>query len=205
MAMANRIQNDTEMEPPKPSRQDDNLEKRWLAAVAGGDKSAFEALYRCYFPRLLRFCHRLSNQLEGLDEIVNDVMLVVWNRAASYDQKCRPSTWIFGIAYRKTLDSQRRRRKDHLLDPLDAHPDLPQPSSYAHHETRDWLHAGFQELSIDHRTVLELTYQYGMSYQEIAQVMDCPENTVKTRMFHARKKLQSILPRLADPTQESTP
>lgn len=178
----------------------DAEEKRWLGAIArSDDRQAFEALYRRYHPRLLRFCHRLNGQLESLEEIVNDTMLVIWRKASSYDPTCRPSTWIFGIAYRKTLENLRRRRRHNRFESLDSHPGLHQPSPSSVHETADWLHTAFMELSEEHRSVVELTYYYGMSYKEIAQVVGCPENTVKTRMFHARKKLQSILPRLAEP------
>ena len=61
----------------------------------------------------------------------------------------------------------------------------------------DWLHAGFEVLSAEQRAVVELTYFHGMHYVEIAKLMDCPENTIKTRMHHARKKLAPMLQRLA--------
>jgi RNA polymerase sigma-70 factor (ECF subfamily) len=62
------------------------------------------------------------------------------------------------------------------------------------------LHAGISELSTEHRQVVELTYFCGFSYQEIAAIADCPVNTIKTRMFHARRRLKRLLPRLAGDT-----
>ena len=66
------------------------------------------------------------------------------------------------------------------------------------HAGREWLSSGLDLISVDQRSVVELTYFSGYSYQEIADIMKCPVNTVKTRMFHARRKLANILPLLEE-------
>ena len=81
----------------------DTDETYLLGKIAAGDKLAFEALYRAYFPRLSRFIGRMARSPALIEEVVNDTMLVVWQKAASFDGSCKPSTWIFAIAYRKTL------------------------------------------------------------------------------------------------------
>jgi RNA polymerase sigma-70 factor (ECF subfamily) len=65
------------------------------------------------------------------------------------------------------------------------------------------IQTGLAELSVDHRQVIELTYFCGFSYQEIADIAGCPVNTVKTRMFHARRRLKVLLPRLAGNKSET--
>jgi RNA polymerase sigma-70 factor (ECF subfamily) len=67
-----------------------------------------------------------------------------------------------------------------------------------HEDLRDLLDAALDRLSPDHRAVVELTYFHGCSYEEIAAIVDCPVNTVKTRMFHARAKLRKLLPTLGE-------
>ncbi len=184
---------------PDDGRNPDQIESQWLKAISRGDRQAFEAFYRVYFPRLLRFSHRITGQLNGLEEIVNDVMLVIWQKASTYDGTSRPSTWVFGIAYNKCMHAIRREKRQSLNVALEdiGREMVGNQNIIGDHETSEWLNTAFALLSPDQRTVLELTYFYGMSYQEIAQIMDCPENTIKTRMFHARKKLQKILPGLA--------
>ena len=59
-------------------------------------------------------------------------------------------------------------------------------------ENIDWLNSALASLQPDHRAVIELTLYQGLAYQEIAIILDCPENTVKTRMFHARKKIAAF-------------
>ena len=170
----------------------------WLIDhVAAGDLHAFELLYHSYFPRLTRFLERLMRRPDLIGEIVNDTMLVVWQKARSFDGSCKLSTWIFAIAYRKALKAL------HTLDDpvecdFDAMPDEAghEPEEEArHHEIRDRLLKALDTLSFDQRTVVCLTYFHNLEYGEIADIMDCPVNTVKTRMFHARRRLEAVLTR----------
>lgn len=165
-----------------------------LRRVGGGDRLAFQTLYRAYFSRLARFLERMMRNVTLIEEVINDTMLVVWQKADSFDGSCKLSTWIFGIAYRLAL------KAIHGLDepvetPLDhygAEADEPEHSL----QTRQ-LQAGvgraLDSLPLEQRVVVSLTYYHGMAYQEIADTMGCPLNTVKTRMFHARLKLKDML------------
>jgi RNA polymerase sigma-70 factor (ECF subfamily) len=78
----------------------DGGEPQLLRQIAAGDRTAFQALYRLYFPRLARFLDRMVRNAPLLEEIINDTMLVVWQKAQTYDHSCKVSTWIFAIAYR---------------------------------------------------------------------------------------------------------
>jgi len=69
---------------------------------------AFEQLYRAYHPRLTRFLERLTRRPGLVGELLNDTMLVVWNRAGTYNGRCQVSTWIFAIAYRKAMKALQR-------------------------------------------------------------------------------------------------
>jgi RNA polymerase sigma-70 factor (ECF subfamily) len=171
-----------------------------LTGIANGDEKALEQLYLSYHSRLQRFIARITGRADRLEEVINEVMYVVWQKATTYNGSCRPSTWIFGIAYNKARKSMQKSRFDQAesLDLMDSentqfgrnNPELKQL------ELRNTLENAFYVLSPDQRTVIELTYYHGLHYDEIAQLMDCPENTVKTRMYHARKKLASILTKL---------
>src|SRR5277367_783643 len=64
-------------------------------------------------------------------------------------------------------------------------------------DDREWVGAALVQLAEEQRTVLELFYRFGHSCEEIAEMVDCPTNTVKSRMFHGRRNMQRLLPRLA--------
>jgi len=177
-----------------------------IERITGRDQDAFETLYCRYYDRLFRFIIRVTGRLGMIEETINDTMYVVWQKAATFNGCSRPSTWIFAIAYKKALKSLSRRKYTPHPD-LECSLDETQPCHKTLHseqlETENWLAAAFDRIPPEQRATVELTYYFGMSYREIADVMDCSENTVKTRMFHARRKLKSILPQLADPSARS--
>lgn len=181
----------------------DDSDRALLRSVAAGDRRAFRALYERFYHQILRFIYRITRRFDVAEEGVNDVLLVVWQDASSYAGRSRVSTWIMGIAYRKALKlaerSRRRQERFPSTDPV-CLGDMA-PDEAAHPETnelKDWLAAALEQLSGEHRAVVELTYYHGYSYAEIARIVDCPVNTVKTRMFYAREKLGRLLPPLAD-------
>jgi RNA polymerase sigma factor (sigma-70 family) len=181
----------------------DDPDAALIQSVGAGDHAAFEHLYKRYYPYLFRFILRTTRCLEGIEEIINDVMLVVWRSAANLELTSRTSTWILGIAYRKALKSISRSRRSREMLPIEGvEYDLPRDSKTAmeHLELSDLLTVALQSMSPEHSAVIELAYYHGMHYAEIAEVMDCPEATVKTRMFYARKKLRSVLPGLMGET-----
>ena len=168
-----------------------------IARICKTDEKALELLYRHYYSRLFRFIARVTRREDLIDEVINDVMYVVWEKAESYNQQCQPSTWIFGIAYNKARQSLRNagNNDEESLDEMDGDNLLfeENDSGLKQLEMTNWLEPALDMLSPDQRAVIELTYFQGLHYSEIAVLMECPENTVKTRMHHARKKLAVIL------------
>jgi len=163
--------------------------------VAARDGNAFDTLYRGYYPRLKRFIERVTRRPQLVDEVVDDTMLVVWRKASSYDLHSRLSTWIFGIAFRRALKALKG-----YDTPVEFEPDkYPAPTASGpegmlqQQETRASVARALAALSIPHRAVLELCYFEGHSCAEIAEIMQCPVSTVKTRMFHARRRLRALM------------
>lgn len=176
-----------------------NDETLLLRRVATKDRRAFEALYNLYYRRLFGYLLKLTRRAELVEEVLNDVMLAIWKGAASFDGRSRPSTWIFGIAYHKALKALARRPSEVDGD-ADGSPepvDRDEPESLAaRRELAGVLGRALGSLSPEQRAVVELTYYYGLAYPEIAEIVGCPVNTVKTRMFHARRRLKELLPAL---------
>lgn len=166
-----------------------------IRRIAKEDRVAFEELYRLYFPRLVQFLRVLTRNVHLTEEVINDAMLVVWQKAGTYNYTAKVSTWIFSIAYRRGLKAIKK-----MDEPVDA--DFENTSGSIDFEPEHGLNCrqlkariedALNELPQEQRSVVALTYYHGMAYEEIAQTMECPINTVKTRMFHARRKLKSLL------------
>jgi RNA polymerase sigma-70 factor (ECF subfamily) len=166
-----------------------------LGRIAAGDRKAFEALYRAYFPRLERFLRRMTRSAPLIEEIVNDTMLAVWRKAATFDGSSKASTWIFAIAYRRACKSLQSFDEpvEALDDEREGHeadrPDLQLECQ----RLGQAVDAALATLPLAQRTVFQLTLYHDMSYLEIAEIMACPINTIKTRLFHARKRLATLL------------
>ncbi len=164
-----------------------------VADAARGSVRAFETLYRIYRPRLARFLQRLTHRPQLTEELINDTMLAVWHRAHTYNGHSKVSTWIFAIGYRKALKARKR-----LDDPVHADPDT-EPTSAAPEgellqlERNARIGTAMRALSAEHRAVIELSYFQDFDYPQIAAIVHCPLGTVKTRMFHARRKLERLL------------
>lgn len=180
------------------ARLDDDAET--LARIGGGDLEAFEEVYARYSRRVYAFTLRVLRNPELVEEAVSDTFLAIWRSAASFDGRSRASTWIFGVAYRKALRALERRRKVDTVTPdqvtLVEDERTGPDATCAREEEARLLERALRGLPAEQRAVVELTYFHGLSYAEIAAVIECPVNTVKTRMFHARRKLRAALPAL---------
>jgi RNA polymerase sigma-70 factor, ECF subfamily len=172
-------------------------DEQLLAKVAARDREAFRQLYQIYHRRLARFLIRITRRQEIAEEIINDTLWVVWNKAAAFRGNSAVSTWIMGIAYRRGLKTLRRLHTTAAaMTSLDVSEALTADESSEARDRDDWLACALAQLPVEQRMVLELAYYFGHSYEEIGEIMSCPVNTVKTRMFHARRKLKVLLPGL---------
>jgi RNA polymerase sigma-70 factor (ECF subfamily) len=164
--------------------------------VALQDRQAFEMLYRQYVPRLHRYLSKLIPQSDLIEEVLDDVMVVVWRNAACFDGTAKLSTWILGIACHKALKARAKLPKQPgaLPPPAPAWSQANDPAELLKHQDLQCeLARALEHLSSEQRTVVELAWHQEYSYQEIATMMGCPVNTVKTRMWHARQYLSQAL------------
>jgi RNA polymerase sigma-70 factor (ECF subfamily) len=178
-----------------PPRRDGSEEVRLIERVSARDPDAFKQLYRLYQPRLHRFLANLLRCTQLVEEALDDTMIVVWQSAHKFRGASKVSTWIFAIAYRKALKARTRWPETVEDEDRDLRMDLgpgPEQQLQRLRLHRSLLDA-MDQLSANHRAVIDLTYFHGLSCRDIADVMNCPVDTVKTRMFHARRHLRESL------------
>ena len=187
-------------EYPRPSRGNSKV-REWagelelLAKIRAGDIAAFEQLYHLYHPRLRRFLWTLTRRPALTEEVLDDTLMVIWHRPDSFHGESKLSTWLFAIAYRKAMRAL--RKQDDAIEDLDADrrisPDAGPDDSSRRERVHKLLAEAISDLSPAHRAVVDLTYFHELGYREIAAILECPVDTVKTRMFHARKHLRKKL------------
>lgn len=150
-------------------------------------------LYDIYYPRLRRFLVGMIQDRELVSELINDVMMIVWQKAAGFRMQSLLSTWIFGIAYRRALDGIRKdKRYRQVLHEVPTQSAMD--NSLNESITVRDLNVCMKVLTPEQLAVAKLTFEFGYSYPEIAEILQIPVNTVKTRMFSARKSMQKAGP-----------
>ena len=167
-----------------------------LNRIAKGEKLAMQALFARHNVRVYRFVLRLVGDQTIAEDLVSEVFIDVWRNADRFEGHSQVSTWILAIARFKAL-SALRRRKDLELD---------QDEAAAIEDTADDPEIAMQKkdrvailrecmshLSHDHREIIDLVYYHEKSVDEVAEIVGVPKNTVKTRMYYARKRMSELL------------
>ena len=169
-----------------------------LKQIAEGDRDAFTELYKSYQPRLIKFCCRmLKNDVALAADMADEALIEVWKSAGSFSGLSLPSTWIHSIA-RYRMIGYLRKNKEILQDDdfeqlnLEDTDLLPEDEVIISERDRKIVD-DLGKLSKKHREVIELVYFRELSIREISDMLKVSENTVKTRMFYARKHLKSLL------------
>jgi RNA polymerase sigma-70 factor, ECF subfamily len=167
-----------------------------VSAIAAGDRQAMQALYLRHNVRVYRFVLRLVADAALAEDVVSEVFLELWRRAEGFEARSRVSTWLLAIARYKALSALRARSHDQLDDGAAAA--VADPADDAEtilaDQDRGWIvRQCLAQLSAIHREVLDLVYYHDKSVEEVAEIVGVPASTVKTRMFYARKRMQSLL------------
>lgn len=174
--------------PNSYSELDDN---RILTLIKNQrDRMALTELYNRYRCSLGRYLQRGIGDSKLIEEAYNDVMMTVWNSAGNFHGKSKVSTWLYGIARNKRMTHYQRESKHAHHTTEDQLDSLSEKDDSSLKET---IQNAITALSDQHKDVIELAYFHGYSTAEIAEIVDCPANTVKTRLFHARQKLKVVL------------
>jgi RNA polymerase sigma-70 factor (ECF subfamily) len=179
---------------------DDAKAKELLGRIARQDEAAFETIYRAFSRRVFSYALFMLKDSHRAEEVLVDTMHEVWRNAARFRGDSLFSTWLIGIARNKALLVHRGRRADELHDDLDdvAETEIDEfaPEGFAQlaaKQHRQGVQACMRKLSQEHRECLQLVFYEGCSLADVANVQGVPENTVKTRLYHARLRIKNCL------------
>jgi len=188
----------------------DNSDQQLVERVQAGDKSAFDLLVRKYQHRVLKLVSRFVSDAAEAEDVAQEAFLKAYRALASFRGDSAFYTWLYRIAIntaKNALVSNRRR-------PVDFDLDLQDPEQYDRHarlkegdtpegvllteEIRSVVEKAMEQLPEDLRTAIVLRELEGLSYEEIAEAMDCPVGTVRSRIFRAREAIDKKLKPLLD-------
>ena len=167
-----------------------------LARIARGDRLAMQVLYGRHHVRVFRFGLRLVRNEQLAEDLISEVFLDVWRQAGKFEGRSAVSTWILAITRFKALSAMRRRQDAELDDEtaaaIEDTSDDPE-EAVQKKDKGEALRRCLTALSAEHREIVDLVYYHEKSVEEVARIVGIPENTVKTRLFYARKKLAELL------------
>ncbi len=179
-----------------PDREQPDSDAGLLRRIAAGSTAALGEFYDRHQARVHAFALRRLGEPADAADVVHEVMMQVWRSAGRFQGRSRASTWVLGIAHHKILDRHRRQaaRRDQALDPEtpDTEGAGPAAALAGARDARQVRHC-LEQLPGDHRQVVHLAFYEGLAQADIARVLDCPEGTVKSRMYHARQRLRRCL------------
>lgn len=171
-------------------------DERLVECVAAGDRLAMEILYARHHVRVYRFVLRLVNEAATAEDVTSDVFLDVWKHAGRFEGRSQVSTWMLSIARHKAISALRRRVDEPLDNEIAGEvpdsADGPEAILQRQNESAV-LRQCLMQLSPAHREIIDLVYYHEKSVAEVAEIIGAPQNTVKTRMFHARKRIAALL------------
>jgi len=167
-----------------------------IGRIASGDRLAMQVLFARHHVRVFRFVLRLVRDETAAEDLISDVFLDVWRQAGRFEGRSAVSTWLLAIARFKALSAM-RKKPDEALDEEAAEaiedPGDDPETVLAKKDKSSVIRKSLAKLSAEHREIIDLVYYHEKSVEEVAEIVGIPENTVKTRMFYARKRLAELL------------
>ena len=167
-----------------------------IGRIANGDRLAMQVLFARHHVRVFRFVVRLVRNEATAEDLISEVFLDVWRQADRFEGRSAVTTWLLSIARFKALSALRRRPDEELDEETAGAIEDPSDDPEVALEKKDKsaiIRKCLTGLSAEHREIIDLVYYHEKSVEEVAQIVGIPENTVKTRMFYARKKLAELL------------
>ena len=167
-----------------------------IGRIANGDRLAMQVLYARHHVRVFRFVVRFVRDESTAEDLISEVFLDVWRQAGRFEGRSAVSTWVLAIARFKALSALRRRPDEELDEEtagaIEDSGDDPE-TALEKKDKSAAIRKCLTGLSAEHREIIDLVYYHEKSVEEVAEIVGIPENTVKTRMFYARKKLAELL------------
>lgn len=167
-----------------------------IGRIASGDRLAMQVLFARHHVRVYRFVLRLVRDESVAEDLISDVFFDVWRQAGRFEGRSAVPTWLLAIARFKALTALRRKPDGELDDEtataIEDQSDDPEVVMVKKDKSAV-IRKCLAGLSAEHREIIDLVYYHERSVEEVAEIVGIPENTVKTRMFYARKRLAGLL------------
>ncbi len=185
-----KVSKDGQFPDKSTSECDDYLVQRCLQ----GNTQSYGQLYRRHQQRVRCILYQLSEP-SSLDDLVQEVFLRAWKGLPKFRQTAKFSTWLYRIAWNLATDQRQAsaQRRNQLQSLTEKSPTQQPAPDLMNLHYQDLVQRGLANLSFDHRTILVLHDLEEVPQKEVAEILDIPVGTVKSRLFHARASMRQFL------------
>jgi RNA polymerase sigma-70 factor, ECF subfamily len=181
---------------PQPDAAYREPDASLIESIAAREEGAMRTLYERYSTRVFRFVARRVKDEHLAEDLTSEVFFEVWRQAGAFESRSQVATWLLAIARFKAWSANRVRRpvsldpaKAELIEDIGDNPE----EAMLKLDRRTNLRAKLAQMSPEHREIIDLVYYHDKTVAEAAEIIQVPKNTVKTRMFYARKALRRLL------------
>jgi RNA polymerase sigma-70 factor, ECF subfamily len=190
------IRSDDQLYEPNVLAMQTTSDEVLIGRIASGDRLAMQVLFARHHVRVYRFVLRLVSDPTLAEDLISEVFLDVWRQAGRFEARAAVSTWLLAIARFKALSALRKKPEaeltEEMAEAIEDTSDTPE-AALQKKDKGEILRECLKSLSAEHREIIDLVYYHEKSVEEVAGIVGIPENTVKTRMFYARKRLSEVL------------
>ncbi|TVT28997.1 sigma-70 family RNA polymerase sigma factor [Salinicoccus cyprini] len=180
------------------------IEAELYERIQSGDRNALESLYIRYEKLLFSYAYKMTSNREMSEEIVQDVFIKVWRKKGAYDpSKGKLSTWLITLTRNSTIDVLRRQKMETYeyderddIDPTQSEQNSPVEAAVEAGEDKAMIRRAMEGLSREQQRIITLFYFRACSHSQIAESLDLPIGTVKSRirlaLQHLKKNIETV-------------
>jgi RNA polymerase sigma-70 factor (ECF subfamily) len=157
-----------------------------------GDTKAFEILIERYQKPVFNVALRMLNDLQDAEDVTQVVFIKVYEKLDTFKSKFKFFSWVYRMAVNESLNFIKREKRYEGLNVTVLASENDTESAFTDFETKEQVELALMFLQPAQRAIVVLKHFHGLSYQEIAYIMDIPEKTVKSRLYESRQQLRKI-------------
>ncbi len=172
-------------------------DKKLIKQIAKGNEQAFEMLYQRHSKKLFGYAFHILKNKQTAEDVLQETFLTIWQKANTYRGEGRVVAWLFGITHNLALKAYNQKSTESIPEtyPTTQNIENQITTQILAEHNKHLLNQAMQQLTVEHRTILQLVFYEKMSMNEVSQICQIPVGTVKSRLNYAKQVLKGVITR----------
>ena len=172
-------------------------DKKLIKQISKGNQQAFALLYQRHSKKLFGYAFHILKNRQTAEDVLQETFLTIWQKANTYRGERRVIAWLFGITHNLALKNYHQKQTDSIPEtyPTSQNLEYQITKQILTEQNKQILEQALQQLTVEHRTILQLVFYEKMSMNEVSQICQIPLGTVKSRLNYAKLALKGVITR----------